>query len=118
MSENLTKFFNGIRERCPNTRILTDEEDRLIYSHGCYPREYKWMLQGKYPHVTDGVLVPSDAGEISRILVLANEISVSVIPFGGGSGIVGGTIPYSGQVIIDTKRLTDFSVNAVNMTAR
>ena len=118
MKEKLQKFFKAVLGRCPRTEILTDEEDRLVYSHGCYPREYKWILQGKYPHVTDGVLLPSDAGEISEILRVANELKIGIIPYGGGSGICGGTIPYEGQIILDTKKLTDFSVNAVNMTAR
>ncbi|MDR1966971.1 MAG: FAD-binding oxidoreductase [Synergistaceae bacterium] len=115
---DIENFFGRVRENCPQTEILTDEEDRLIYSHGCYPREYKWMLQGKYPHLAGGVLKPSCAGEISEIMRLANAHGVGIIPYGGGSGIVGGTIPQNGQVIVDTKRLTGFSVNAANLTAR
>jgi alkyldihydroxyacetonephosphate synthase len=118
MREILRQFFDDVRARCPGTEILTDEEDRLAYSHGCYPREYKWILQGKYPHVTEGVLIPSDEGGISGILRIANERGIGIIPYGGGSGIVGGTIPYNGQVIVDTKMLTGFSINKVNMTAR
>jgi alkyldihydroxyacetonephosphate synthase len=118
MKDDLGKFFDDLRGRCPNTEILTGEEDRLAYSHGCYPREYKWIMQGKYPYVTDGVLRPADEDDISRILILAGERGIGIIPYGGGSGIVGGTIPYNGQVMMDTKRLAKFSVNAVNMTAR
>lgn len=118
MKEVLRQFFDDVRARCPGTEILTSDEDRLAYSHGCYPREYKWILQGKYPYVTEGVLVPGDEEGVCGILRLAGDRGIGVIPYGGGSGIVGGSIPYDGQVIVDTKRLTAFSVNAANMTAR
>jgi alkyldihydroxyacetonephosphate synthase len=118
MKEILLQFFDDVRARCPGAEILTGEEDRLVFSHGCYPREYKWMLQGKYPCLAGGVIKPSCAGEISAILRLANERGVGIIPYGGGSGIVGGSIPQNGQIIIDTKRLTGFSINPTNLTAR
>lgn len=117
MQKNTDIFFKQISEQCPQTEILTQPEERLIYSHGCYPREYKWMLQGAYPYLTDGVLRPADAKEISKILRLAVQYNIGVIPYGGGSGIVGGTIPYDGQIVIDTKRIRHFSINPVNGTA-
>ncbi len=114
---DVSAFLEGVAEQCPNTEILTTPEDRLIYSHGCYPKEYKWLRQGAYPYVTDAVLRPSTEGEISAILKLANEKNVAIIPYGGGSGIVGGSIPYNGEVIVDTKRLKSLSINPVNCTA-
>lgn len=110
-------FLAAVEKNCPETEILTRQEDRLIYSHGCYPKEYKWLRQGPYPYVTDAVLRPASEGEISAILKLANEHNVAIIPYGGGSGIVGGSIPYNGEIIVDTKRLKDFSINPVNCTA-
>lgn len=116
-NEKFKEFFVEIQENLKDVEILTQEEERLIYSHGCYPREYKWMLQGKYPHITRGILIPNNEEEISEILKLANKFNIGIIPYGGGSGIVGGSIPYNGEVIIDTKRLVDFSINTVNCTA-
>ena len=116
-NEQVVAFFNELNAVCPNMEINTQEEERLIYSHGCYPREYKWMLQGKYPYITDGVLFPNNEVEISNILKLANKYNVGIIPYGGGSGIVGGSIPYNGEIIIDTKKLIDFEINTANATA-
>lgn len=118
MNEKWKEFIDAVKETCPDTWVLTEPEDCLIYSHGCYPREYKWLLQGKYPYLTKAVLSPANEEEISKIVRLANEKNVGMIPYGGGSGIVGGSIPYNGEIIIDVKRLKDFSINAVNGTAR
>lgn len=117
-NENWKNFLDAVRTALPETEILTAPEDCLIYSHGCYPREYKWLLQGDYPYLTRGIVIPNSEEEISKIMRMAGEYQVGIIPYGGGSGIVGGTIPYNGEIMLDTKRLTDFAVNPVNMTAR
>ena len=118
MNERWNEFLEVVRTNCPDTNIATQPEECLIYSHGCYPREYKWLLQGNYPYLTKAVLSPASEEEISEIVKLAGEMEVGIIPYGGGSGIVGGSIPYHGEIMIDVKRLTDFSINTVNGTAR
>ena len=118
MNERWKEFLEAVETNCPDTNIATQPEECLIYSHGCYPREYKWLLQGKYPYVTKAVLSPASEEEISTIVKLAGEMEIGIIPYGGGSGIVGGSIPYHGEIMIDVKRLTDFSINTVNGTAR
>lgn len=118
MNELWNEFLEAVRTNCPDTNIATQPEECLIYSHGCYPREYKWLLQGNYPYLTKAVLSPASEEEISEIVKLAGEMEVGIIPYGGGSGIVGGSIPYHGEIMIDVKRLTDFSINTVNGTAR
>lgn len=118
MNERWNEFLEAVRTNCPGTNIATQPEECLIYSHGCYPREYKWLLQGNYPYLTKAVLSPASEEEISEIVKLAGEMEVGIIPYGGGSGIVGGSIPDHGEIMIDVKRLTDFSINTVNGTAR
>ena len=118
MNEKWKEFLKAVEKKCPQTHIYTQPEECLIYSHGCYPREYKWILQGDYPYLTRAVVSPADEAEISEIVKLANEYEVGIIPYGGGSGIVGGTIPYQGEIMINVKRLQDFSINIVNGTAR
>ena len=118
MNEKWKEFLAAVERDCPDTHIATQPEECLIYSHGCYPREYKWLLQGEYPYLTRAVLSPADEEEIASIMKLANEYHVGIIPYAGGSGIVGGSIPYHGEIILNVKRLTDFSINTVNGTAK
>ncbi len=92
MNEKWKEFLEEVGKQCPETKIYTQPEECLIYSHGCYPREYKWLLQGDYPHLTRAVLSPAREEEISSIVKLANEYEIGIIPYGGGSGIVGGSI--------------------------
>ncbi len=54
------------------------------------------------PHV---VCWPEDAHEVVKLVKLANRLKIPIVPFGGGSGVVGGTIPVRGGMIIDLKRM-------------
>ena len=52
MKENIEGFLKAVQEELPEVTVLRREEERLIYAHGCYPREYKWLLQGPYKAVS------------------------------------------------------------------
>ncbi|TFH36902.1 MAG: FAD-binding oxidoreductase [Dehalococcoidia bacterium] len=51
------------------------------------------------------VVKPANPEEISRILQLANERLIPVIPRGGGTGCVGAVIPTIGGIVLSLERL-------------
>lgn len=53
------------------------------------------------PALPDLVVFPHTAEEVSKILQLANQYEVPVIPFGAGSSLEGHIIPYEGGITID-----------------
>ena len=75
--------------------ILTKKEDLLLYSHDATYQEF----------MPDVVVFPKDAGEISRILKLANEELFPVIPRGAGSGMSGGALAVRGGLVMAMNRL-------------
>lgn len=117
MRGNKQDFFERIREELPEVEVLDREEERLIYAHGCYPLEYKWILQGKYQYMPCGILIPNNTREVSAILKLASQMKIGIIPYGGGSGIVGGTTPENEEVMVDMRKFQEFSINPINCTA-
>lgn len=49
-------------------------------------------------NVPDAVIDPADDAEIAAVLRLAGERGIAVVPFGGGTSVVGGLDPESGPV--------------------
>lgn len=117
MADRYESFFERIKDGLPGVEILDREEERLIYAHGVCPFEYKWLLQGPYRFLPKAVLIPNTTEEVSGIMKLADAFSIGIIPYGGGSGSVGGTIADNGEVMIDLKRLRSLEINPVNCTA-
>jgi FAD/FMN-containing dehydrogenase len=51
------------------------------------------------------LLKPSATAQISSILAICNATKTPVVPQGGNTGLVGGQIPFSGEVVISLERL-------------
>jgi alkyldihydroxyacetonephosphate synthase len=117
MQGEYASFLAQVRQSLPGVEVLDQAEDRLIYAHGICPIEYKWLLQGPYPFLPSAILMPHSTEEVSGILNLANQFSVGIIPFGGGSGAVEGTVADHGEVMVDIKKLGGCEINPINCTA-
>ena len=113
----LDEFVKSVAKNAPGVNILDREEDRLVYAHGVCPYEYKWRLQGPFKYLPSLIVLPENVGDVCEIVKSAVNFGVGLIPFGGGSGSVGGTTPDDNQVIVDLRRLRSFSLNEVNCTA-
>ncbi|MCB1513852.1 MAG: FAD-binding oxidoreductase [Hyphomicrobiaceae bacterium] len=68
-----------------------------------YLREWRDRYVGQTPLV----LRPGSVDEVSRILALANEARVGIVPQAGNTGLVGGQIPYEDgrDIVLSVARL-------------
>lgn len=83
-----------------------DPVDRLRHSHGQAFRDVVRCLLGQVEHVVDLVARPSTETEVVDVLDWCTGQRLAVIPFGGGSSVVGGVEPrcdreYPGVVAVD-----------------
>ena len=51
------------------------------------------------------LLRPGSVAEVQAILKLANETKTPLVPQGGNTGLVGGQIPFDGELILSLTRL-------------
>jgi len=61
--------------------------------------------RGIYHGRTSLLLRPGSVGEVQAILKLANETKTPLVPQGGNTGLVGGQIPFDGELILSLTRL-------------
>jgi FAD/FMN-containing dehydrogenase len=66
-----------------------------------YLVEMRNMFQGHTPVV----LRPGSVEEVSKILTLANEAAIAIVPQGGNTGLVGGQIPLHNEIVLSLNRL-------------
>jgi D-lactate dehydrogenase (cytochrome) len=70
------------------------------------------------PHRPDFVVYPGSTDDVSRVLAIADELTVSVTPFGAGTSLEGHVIPVFGGISLDLTRLDEIlEVSPANMTA-
>jgi alkyldihydroxyacetonephosphate synthase len=70
-----------------------DDRDRACHSLGKSYADTIRGLRGRYDHVVDLVARPRDEAEVEAVLEWAAGAGVAVIPYGGGTSVVGGVEP-------------------------
>ena len=85
--------------------ISSGEIDLLSTCRDYWPVSSIWMLEGAVPALPQLVVWPQTTEEVSRILTLANEKKIPVVPYGEGSGALGGAVPLQGGIMLDLKKM-------------
>ncbi len=102
--------------------VFTGKEDRLRHATGCGYADLARLRGGSLEAAPDAVLLPADAEAIRRVLDVCAREGVAVVPFGGGTSVVGGVAPLRGShsrlISLDLARLRGFSVDPRSLTAR
>lgn len=60
---------------------------------------------GRYRGHTPAVVAPAGADEVAAVLVACRDAGVAVVPQGGNTGLVGGSVPLHGEIVVDLRRL-------------
>jgi alkyldihydroxyacetonephosphate synthase len=87
----------------------TTPHDRLLHAYGRSFPDILRMWMRDVPNPPDLVAFPETESEIAGILEWAGRNNVAVIPFGGGSSVVGGVEPavgeeYAATISLDLER--------------
>jgi D-lactate dehydrogenase (cytochrome) len=78
------------------------------------PHLEEW--RSKYQGKSSLMLKPANTAEVSAILAICHETHTPIVPQGGNTGLVGGQIPFHGEVLLSLKRLTQVAVDIKGMT--
>ena len=102
--------------------VFTGAEDRVRHATGCGYVDLARLRSGALDAAPDAVLAPVDAEGVKRVLQLCAGESVAVVPFGGGTSVVGGVEPlrdgHERLVSLDLTRLREVEVDRRSLTAR
>ena len=117
-------------ERLPDTlvdavgaeAVFTSSEDRARHAAGRGYADLVQLRSGRLEAAPDAVLLPADAAAVRRALEVCAAEGIAVVPFGGGTSVVGGVEPLRGRhprlVSLDLRRLCDVEVDRRSLTAR
>jgi alkyldihydroxyacetonephosphate synthase len=102
--------------------VFTAQEDRLRHSTGRGYVDLARMRAGSLGQAPDAVVMPTDADAVRRVLDLCAREGIAVVPFGGGTSVVGGVEPLRGVhqrlISLDLAALREVEVDRRSLTAR
>lgn len=101
----------------------TQKRDRVYHAIGKSYRDVVRARSGDIPNPPDVVAYPATEEEVAKILELAEAEGIAVVPFCGGSSVVGGIEPldngFNGSVSVDLRRMDRvLRVDPESLTAR
>jgi alkyldihydroxyacetonephosphate synthase len=102
----------------------TDTYERASHSYGSSYRDLVRAFRARFDHPCDFVAFPTGEGEVEDLLDWCDTVRAVAIPYGGGTGVVGGVEPaigddYAGAVTIDLRKLDRvLDVDRVSRAAR
>ena len=102
----------------------SDARARAQHAYGKSYLDTIRAFRGRYEHVPDVVLEPRDERDVEAALAWAGEVNAAVIPYGGGTSVVGGVEPrvpeaFDGAISLDLGRLDALhEVDPVSLAAR
>jgi glycolate oxidase len=101
-------LIGQIEKTVGKENVLTSKEDLICYGYDATNLEA----------LPDLVVFPKGAGEISEILLLANQHRFPVVPRGMGTGFSGGSIPVRGGAVLVMSRLNQvIEIDTENLIA-
>lgn len=84
-------FIDTVKKIIGDAYVITDLETLTPYI-----REYR----GRYTGKALAVIKPKDTNEVSKIVKLCHDKNIPIVPQGGNTSLVGGSIAYDDQAII------------------
>lgn len=102
----------------------SDRDERVRHAYGRAYRDVVRGFRGRIDHPPDAVARPRDEADVERVLEWAAGADAAVIPFGGGTSVVGGVEArvgsrYAGAVSLDLGALDRvLEVDGVSGAAR
>ena len=98
--------------------VLTNPYDLDRYSGDALSPSRAFGAEASFERLADLVARPASAAQVSAVLQLANESRTPIIPYGGGTGVMGGTAPTMGGIVLDLQRMNNIlAINPSDMTA-
>lgn len=82
--------FAALSLRLGPEGVRTDEAARVQHTYGKSYRDLLRLRQGEVLHPPDAVVYPADHDQVVAVLDWARSAGARVIPYGGGTSVVGG----------------------------
>jgi alkyldihydroxyacetonephosphate synthase len=102
--------------------VRTDDAARIAHSGGWSTPDLLRLRAGDAATAPDAVISPASHSEVIEVLQICSGHHVAVVPYSGGTSVVGGLSParegFAGVVALDLARLNSLEiVDAISQTA-
>ncbi len=92
-------------------RVGVDDRVRLLHTRGKSTKDLLRIRSGEADDAPDAVVFPGSHEEVLELMAVCGEAAIAVVPFGGGTSVVGGLEPrrdsYNAVIALDMGRMNN-----------
>ncbi len=111
----------AISEAVGAPNVLSEHEDRVRHATGSGYVDLARLRSGRLADAPDAVVLPGDTEELASVLEICTRDGIAVVPYGGGTSVVGGVEPLRGDhgrlISLDLARMRGVAVDHTSLTA-
>ncbi|RPH45033.1 MAG: FAD-binding oxidoreductase [Burkholderiales bacterium] len=99
-------WIPALAELVGDAHVLTEMPDLWVYSRDRAPYATFHVRNANVPATLPcAVACPGSVAELAQVVRFARARRIPLIPFGAGSGVLGGALPLERELMVDLKRL-------------
>jgi alkyldihydroxyacetonephosphate synthase len=111
----------AIVEAVNRASVLASHEHRVRRAAGRGYPDLVRLRAGRLAAAPDAVILPGSAEQVARVLEVCSREGIAVVPFGGGTSVVGGVEPLAGDhravIALDMRRIREVEIDRRSLTA-
>lgn len=96
-------IIEKLRRACGDDAISTSDESLADHAHDALGAQRGFVPPPE--RLPIAVVSPRSSQHVAAVLRIANEARIPVTPYGAGTGLMGGTTPLAGGIVLSTERL-------------
>ena len=85
--------------------VLADPDSLDRYTGDSLSPSRAFGAANAFERLADVVVRPGCTAEVSEVVRWANKHLIPVVPYGGGTGVMGAVVPEHGGIVLDVKRM-------------
>ena len=99
--------------------VLADSDSLDRYTGDSLSPSRAFGAEDAFDRLADVVVRPGSTSEVAEVVRWANEYRVPIVPYGGGTGVMGAVVPAQGGLVLDMKRMNQVHlIDPGSLTAR
>src|SRR4051812_565920 len=115
----MSGIADALRRDLGSDRVRDDADALRAHRTDYWILAHLRARQGRLDAGPSCVVQPRDTGEVAIALRVAQRHGVHVVPYGAGSGVVGGATPPAGTLVIDLRAMDALlELNETSLFAR
>ncbi len=110
-----SELYDKLKDIVGEDYITDSEFEKIFYSRDVFPIPN--TMQEELGTTPDIIVRPTTTEHVSQIVRLAGEYRIPIVPRGGASWWLGGSVPYMGGIVLDLKSMNNrIELDEDNMT--